>query len=132
MADAMYAPVVTRFMTYDVKLEPRLKAYADMIMGLPEMANGSRPPRPSPPTSKSSRSNIRQRSCLFERLKPRAALLNLLPSGALAEPASPRRRSRPENRSTRFRPPTNGFDVLAAANDFAAVQRGWLDFRIAQ
>jgi glutathione S-transferase len=38
MADAMYAPVVTRFMTYDVKLEPRLKAYADMIMALPEMA----------------------------------------------------------------------------------------------
>ncbi len=33
----MYAPVVTRFMTYDVKLEPRLKAYADMIMALPEM-----------------------------------------------------------------------------------------------
>ena len=37
MADAMYAPVVTRFMTYDVKLEPRLKAYADMVMALPEM-----------------------------------------------------------------------------------------------
>ena len=37
MADAMYAPVVTRFMTYDVKLEPRLKEYADMIMALPEM-----------------------------------------------------------------------------------------------
>ena len=37
MADAMYAPVVTRFMTYDVKLEPRLKQYADMIMALPEM-----------------------------------------------------------------------------------------------
>ena len=37
MADAMYAPVVTRFMTYDVKLDPRLKAYADMIMALPEM-----------------------------------------------------------------------------------------------
>ena len=63
MADAMYAPVVTRFMTYDVKLEPRLKAYADMIMALPEMQpNGSRPPRPSPPTSRSSRSNIRQRA----------------------------------------------------------------------
>ena len=27
MADAMYAPVVTRFMTYDVKLEPGLSAY---------------------------------------------------------------------------------------------------------
>jgi glutathione S-transferase len=38
MADAMYAPVVTRFMTYDVKLEPRLKTYADTIMNMPEMA----------------------------------------------------------------------------------------------
>jgi glutathione S-transferase len=37
MADAMYAPVVTRFKTYDVKIEPRLKAYADMIMATPEM-----------------------------------------------------------------------------------------------
>lgn len=37
MADAMYAPVVTRFATYDVKLEPRLQAYADMILAMPEM-----------------------------------------------------------------------------------------------
>jgi glutathione S-transferase len=37
MADAMYAPVVTRFMTYDVKLEPALAAYADRIMAMPEM-----------------------------------------------------------------------------------------------
>jgi glutathione S-transferase len=37
IVDAMYAPVVTRFMTYDVKLEPRLKTYADAIMNLPEM-----------------------------------------------------------------------------------------------
>ena len=37
MADAMYAPVVTRFMTYDVKLEPRLAAYASAIMAMPEM-----------------------------------------------------------------------------------------------
>jgi glutathione S-transferase len=37
MADAMYAPVVTRFATYDVSLEPRLKAYADRIMAMPEM-----------------------------------------------------------------------------------------------
>jgi glutathione S-transferase len=28
---------VTRFMTYDVKLDARLKAYASMIMALPEM-----------------------------------------------------------------------------------------------
>ncbi|MCK1541239.1 glutathione S-transferase family protein [Bradyrhizobium sp. 147] len=37
MADAMYAPVVTRFMTYDVKLATPLKAYADTIMAMPEM-----------------------------------------------------------------------------------------------
>jgi glutathione S-transferase len=37
MADAMYAPVVTRFMTYDVTLEPRLASYANTIMAIPEM-----------------------------------------------------------------------------------------------
>src|SRR3977135_541301 len=37
MADAMYATVVTRFMTYDVKLEPKLAAYAETIMAMPEM-----------------------------------------------------------------------------------------------
>jgi glutathione S-transferase len=38
MADAMYAPVVTRFRTYDVTLPPQLDAYADAIMSMPEMA----------------------------------------------------------------------------------------------
>jgi glutathione S-transferase len=37
MADAMYAPVVTRFKTYDVKLEPLLATYATTILSLPEM-----------------------------------------------------------------------------------------------
>lgn len=37
MADAMYAPVVTRFMTYDVKLEERLAEYASQVMTMPEM-----------------------------------------------------------------------------------------------
>src|SRR6202165_57542 len=37
MADAMYAPVVTRFVTYDVKLEPGLAAYAAMVMATLEM-----------------------------------------------------------------------------------------------
>lgn len=37
MADAMYAPVVTRFMTYDVQLGPALATYAKRIMSLPEM-----------------------------------------------------------------------------------------------
>ncbi len=38
MADAMYAPVVTRLRTYDVKVEdPACAAYCDTILALPEM-----------------------------------------------------------------------------------------------
>jgi glutathione S-transferase len=37
MADAMYAPVVTRFMTYDVSLPKSLVAYSEVIMAMPEM-----------------------------------------------------------------------------------------------
>ena len=37
MADAMYAPVVTRFMTYDVALSPVCAAYCRTIMTLPAM-----------------------------------------------------------------------------------------------
>jgi glutathione S-transferase len=37
MADAMYAPVCTRFATYHVALDPVCAAYRDHILGLPEM-----------------------------------------------------------------------------------------------
>lgn len=37
MADAMYAPVVTRFLTYDVSLDPLCAAYCQTIMAMPEM-----------------------------------------------------------------------------------------------
>ena len=37
MADAMYAPVVTRFKTYDVKLDGEVAKYAERILALPEM-----------------------------------------------------------------------------------------------
>lgn len=37
MADAMYAPVVTRFLTYDVALDAGCDAYAKRIMALPDM-----------------------------------------------------------------------------------------------
>jgi glutathione S-transferase len=37
LADAMYAPVVSRFRTYGVELEPGLRAYADRIWNLPAM-----------------------------------------------------------------------------------------------
>ncbi len=37
MADAMYAPVATRFLTYDVKLNPACAGYCQTIMAMPEM-----------------------------------------------------------------------------------------------
>jgi len=37
MADAMYAPVVTRFLTYDLKLDTQCAAYCRSIMALPHM-----------------------------------------------------------------------------------------------
>jgi glutathione S-transferase len=37
IADAMYAPVVTRFVTYDVRLDPVSAAYAESIMAWPDM-----------------------------------------------------------------------------------------------
>ncbi|HEX3971221.1 MAG TPA: glutathione S-transferase family protein [Stellaceae bacterium] len=36
-ADAMYAPVATRFTTYDVALDPVCEAYRAQIMAMPEM-----------------------------------------------------------------------------------------------
>lgn len=37
MADAMFAPVATRFATYDVALDDTCAAYRDTIMAMPEM-----------------------------------------------------------------------------------------------
>jgi glutathione S-transferase len=37
MADAMYAPVVTRFATYDVKLDPECAAYSESVLAMDEM-----------------------------------------------------------------------------------------------
>ena len=37
MADAMYAPVVTRFLTYDVSVDGECAAYGERIMARPEM-----------------------------------------------------------------------------------------------
>ena len=37
MADAMFAPVCTRFATYDVDLDPVCAAYRDRVLARPEM-----------------------------------------------------------------------------------------------
>ena len=42
LADAMYAPVCTRFLTYDVKLDAVCAAYRDRILALPAMVEWTR------------------------------------------------------------------------------------------
>ena len=42
VADAMYAPVCTRFMTYGVKLDETCAGYKDHILALPEMIEWTR------------------------------------------------------------------------------------------
>jgi glutathione S-transferase len=37
LADAMYAPVATRFVTYDIKLDREGAGYRDAVMAMPEM-----------------------------------------------------------------------------------------------
>ena len=37
LADAMYAPVVTRLLSYDVALDPLCAAYCQTVMALPAM-----------------------------------------------------------------------------------------------
>lgn len=48
MADAMYAPVVTRFLTYDVALDPLCAAYSERIMALPAMVDWVKAARAEP------------------------------------------------------------------------------------
>lgn len=48
MADAMFAPVVTRFLTYDVKVDPASAAYCKTVMAMPEMQEWVRAARAEP------------------------------------------------------------------------------------
>jgi len=48
IADAMYAPVVTRFMTYDVKLDKQAAAYCKLMMALPAMQEWAEAARAEP------------------------------------------------------------------------------------
>jgi glutathione S-transferase len=42
IADAMYAPVATRFVTYGIKLDPVSQAYVDTIMAMPAVKEWAR------------------------------------------------------------------------------------------
>lgn len=48
MADAMYAPVCTRFATYDVALDPVCQAYCDLMLSQPEMKEWMRAAKSEP------------------------------------------------------------------------------------
>ena len=50
VADAMYAPVVSRFRTYEVELPETARAYADAVWSLPALAEWSAAARSEPYT----------------------------------------------------------------------------------
>jgi glutathione S-transferase len=49
VADAMYAPVTTRFRTYGVKLSPVAQAYCDAMLADPDMMAWEEAARSEPP-----------------------------------------------------------------------------------
>jgi glutathione S-transferase len=48
LADAMYAPVCTRFLTYEVRIDRNAQDYCDTIMNLPEMIEWAEAARAEP------------------------------------------------------------------------------------
>jgi glutathione S-transferase len=52
IADAMYAPVVTRFVTYGVPFDAGLAAYRDAVLGLPAMQAWTRASEAEPPLAR--------------------------------------------------------------------------------
>ena len=52
IADAMYAPVVTRFVTYGVELDARLSAYRDAVLALPAMQAWAKAGAAEPPVAR--------------------------------------------------------------------------------
>ncbi|WP_257454806.1 glutathione S-transferase family protein [Archangium lipolyticum] len=52
IADAFYAPVVTRFVTYGVELEPVCAAYRDAVLALPALKAWTEAARSEPPVAR--------------------------------------------------------------------------------
>ena len=108
MADAMYAPVVTRFMTYDVKLEPTLAAYARTIMAMPEMRGMDRGRQGRARRDRGARGRILGSARrVLARLKGSRLGQVLLKAGAIARAshAARCRRQRAEIAEAKFRLP---------------------------
>jgi glutathione S-transferase len=52
IADAFYAPVVTRFVTYEVELDPVSRAYSDAVLALPSLKTWTEAARSEPPVKR--------------------------------------------------------------------------------
>lgn len=52
IADAFYAPVVTRFVTYDVALDAECAAYRDAVLALPTLKTWTEAARAEPPVAR--------------------------------------------------------------------------------
>jgi glutathione S-transferase len=52
IADAFYAPVVTRFVTYDVHLDEVSRAYRDAVLALPSLKKWTEAARAEPPVKR--------------------------------------------------------------------------------
>ena len=70
MADAMYAPVVTRFKTYDVTLDDRLARYSNQILSMQELQEWTAAALQEPgATSRSWRFILGSEGCRFSTLQ---------------------------------------------------------------
>ncbi|NBD13780.1 glutathione S-transferase family protein [Corallococcus silvisoli] len=52
IADAFYAPVITRFVTYGVPFRPEIAAYRDAVLGLPAMLKWTEAAQGEPPLAR--------------------------------------------------------------------------------
>ncbi len=136
MADAMYAPVVTRFVTYDVKLEPQLKAYADTIMAMPEMQEWIAAAKARAGRDRGARGRILGRLPGAAARFGGAAHERAVPTQA-ARSGGRRRKRAPQpaalhNPVTKILTPRQRLRSLTDARALAATQRRWRSFRIIQ
>jgi len=83
MADAMYAPVVTRFVTYDVALDRRCASYGKTIMAMPELRDWIAAAKAEPET----RTSRKLRTAFFTAMAQKCPRFNAV--GSLKWPVHP-------------------------------------------
>ena len=127
MADAMYAPVVTRFMTYDVKLEPAPRGLRQYHHGDARDAGMDRSRQGRACRHRGARGRILGRPappCPFEGLRQRAGLAQ---AGASRERRAAGSVGRfPQAAETGFLSPAKRFDAPRRCNRRSATRLAWI------